>query len=74
MIAQKDPLIGKIVLGAAIFAALASSTVARTQDDDDNSTFVSTGQKITPTAAPKADFQLLILDWRIFRTLSLRAR
>ena len=59
MIAQKAPLIGKIFLGAAIFAALASFTTARAQDDDDNSTFVSTGQKITPTAAPQADFQLL---------------
>ncbi len=61
MIAQnKDPLIGKIFLGAAIFAALASFTMARAQDDDDDdSTFVSTGQKITPTAAPQADFQLL---------------
>src|SRR5258708_37355576 len=61
MIAQnKGPLIGKIFLGAAIFAALASFTMARAQDDDDDaSTFVSTGQKITPTAAPQADFQLL---------------
>src|SRR5258708_16704207 len=64
MIAQnKDPLIGKIFLGAAIFAALASFTMARAQDDDDDdSTFVSTGQKITPTAAPQADFHLLNPD------------
>jgi DNA-binding beta-propeller fold protein YncE len=60
MIAQKKaPLLGRMLLGAATFAALASFTVAIAHDDDDNSSILSTGQKITPTAAPKADFQLL---------------
>jgi DNA-binding beta-propeller fold protein YncE len=53
MITQNNPLIGKVFLGAAIFAALASFAVASAYGEDDNSTFVSTGQKITPTAAPK---------------------
>jgi hypothetical protein len=48
-------------LGAAIFAALASFTVASAHDEasNDDSSILSTGQKITPTAAPQADFQLL---------------
>jgi YVTN family beta-propeller protein len=59
MIAQKkNPLFYKTFFGAAIFASLASFTVARALDDDDSS-FVSSGQKITPTAAPSANFQLL---------------
>lgn len=63
MIAQKNnPLFSKMFFGAAIVASLASFTVARAQDDDDDnpqSTFVSSGQKITPTAAPGASFELL---------------
>jgi DNA-binding beta-propeller fold protein YncE len=63
MIAQrKFPLFSKMFFGAAIFASLASFTVARAHDDDDDnppSTFVSSGQKITPTAAPGASFELL---------------
>jgi DNA-binding beta-propeller fold protein YncE len=62
MIAEKrNPLFVKMFFGAAIFASLASLTVARAHadDGDDNSWFVSSGQKITPTAAPSANFQLL---------------
>jgi len=59
MIAQKkNPLFYKMFFGAAIFASLASFTVARAHDDDDSS-FVSSGQKITPNAVPSANFQLL---------------
>jgi DNA-binding beta-propeller fold protein YncE len=61
MIAQKkNPLFYKTLLGVAVFASLPSFTVARAHDDDDDkASFLSTGQKITPTAAPSADFQLL---------------
>jgi YVTN family beta-propeller protein len=63
MTAQRNfPLFSKMFFGAAIFASLASFTVARAHDDDDDtsqSTFVSSGQKITPTAAPGASFELL---------------
>jgi YVTN family beta-propeller protein len=61
MIAQKtNPLFHKTLLGVAIFASLASFTAARAQDDDDDkASILSTGQKITPTAAPSANFQLL---------------
>ena len=59
MIAQKKtPPLGTIFSGAAIFAALASFTVASAHDDD-NASILSTEQKITPTAAPSASLQLL---------------
>jgi YVTN family beta-propeller protein len=59
---RKFPLFSKMFFSAAIFASLASFTVARAHDNDDDnpqSTFVSSGQKITPTAAPGASFELL---------------
>ena len=60
IVQRKDPLFRSIFFGAAIFASLASFTVAQAQDDDDNnSSILSTGQKITPTAAPSASFELL---------------
>jgi hypothetical protein len=66
MIAQRNsPLFRRGLLTAAIFASLTSFTVAIAQADDDDehsqsrSTFVSTGQKITPTAAPSASYEFL---------------
>jgi DNA-binding beta-propeller fold protein YncE len=59
---KRAPLFPTIFLGAAVFASLASFTAVKAQDDDDNdskSTIVSTGQKITPTAAPRATFEAL---------------
>jgi hypothetical protein len=56
---KKTPALGTIFSGAAILAALASFTVASAHGDDDNASILSTGQKITPTAAPGAKFQLL---------------
>jgi DNA-binding beta-propeller fold protein YncE len=60
---KRAPLFPTIILGAAVFASLASFTAVKAQDDDDDndskSTIVSTGQKITPTAAPRATFEAL---------------
>jgi DNA-binding beta-propeller fold protein YncE len=60
---KKNPRFYQMFFGAAIFASFASFTVASARDDDDDdnsqSTFVSSGQKITPTAAPGASFELL---------------
>jgi YVTN family beta-propeller protein len=66
MIVQRNaPLFRCGLLSAVILASLTSFTVARAMADDDDessqsqSTIVSTGQKITPTAAPSASFELL---------------
>lgn len=65
----------KTIFGAVVIASLVSFTVARAEDDDNDSKtpkseYIPSGQKITPTAVPGAEFQLFNAGLKDFPSFS----